>query len=413
MRDSDVSGGGRRGIGAALGLLREHAVTGGDVVAVVVVAALSLWLLQSFDPPALVAVAGAVLAAAVSRRRPALALGLVWAAGIVQLFDSTAVFGLEAAAALVAYRTARLGRPAAVWAAGLSIPMGASLVIGFAVLHPHSLAGVAVLAEVLRVSGTGSVTVPVLVVSVLAAPWVLGLLIRFDARYRRARGERETAQAEAAAVRELAELRRRQTQLAREVHDVIGHSLAVIIAQADAAQLQASGDTGAVRTALAQIAAVGRDSLAEVRGVLTQTRGPMPAADRAELDLSTLIEGVRDAGTTVDDVIDGDAADLDTATAAAAYRVLQELLTNALKHGAPHGPIGVTRCWTPGGLTLRVTNDFAAEADPAPEGMGLPAVRSRVEAVGASFRTEIRRPPGRSPSFVATAYFPLLVTRSA
>jgi signal transduction histidine kinase len=390
----------------------------GDVAAVVVVAALSLWLLASFDPTALVVVAGAVLAAAVSRRRPALALGLVWTAGIVQLFSSTAVFGLEAAAALVAYRTARLGRPGTVWAAGLSIPAGAGLVIGFAVLHPHSLARAAVLAELLRASGAGSATVPVLVVSVLAAPWVLGLLIRLDARYRRARGERETAQAEAAAIRELAELRTRQTELAREVHDVVGHSLAVIIAQADAAQLQAgrlqaSGDAGAVRTALAQIAAVGRTSLAEVRGVLSQTRGPAPAADHAEFDLSTLIDGVRGAGTVVDDVVTGRAADLDTATAAAAYRVLQELLTNALKHGAPQGPVGVTRCWTPDGLTLRVTNDLAAEADPAPEGMGLQGVRSRVEAVGASFRTETRRPPGRSPSFVATAYFPLLVTRPA
>jgi signal transduction histidine kinase len=398
---------------ASLLRARAHAVTAEEVVAVVVVAALSLSLLQSFDPPALVVVGGAVLAAAVSRRRPALALGLVWAAGIIQLFGSTAVFGLEAAAALVAYRTARLGRPGTVWAAGISIPAGAGLVIGFAVLHPHSLAGVAVFAEVLRVSGAGGTAVPVLVVSVLAAPWVLGLLVRLDVRYRRARGERETARAEAAAVRELAELRTRQTQLAREVHDVVGHSLAVIIAQADAAQLQANSDDGAVRTALAQIATVGRTSLAEVRGVLTQTRGPAAAADRAELDLSTLIEGVRGAGTEVDDVITGRAADLDTATAAVAYRVLQELLTNALKHGAPPGPIGVTRCWTPDGLTLRVTNDLAADADAAPEGMGLQGVRSRVDAVGATFRTETVRLSGRSPAFVATAYFPLLVTRPA
>jgi signal transduction histidine kinase len=394
------------------------AVTAGDVVAVVVVAALSLWLLQSADPVALLVVLGAVLAAAASRRRPALALGLVWAAGIVQLSGSTVAFGLEAAAALVAYRAARLGRPGTVWAAGLSIPVGAGLVIGFAVLRPQSLARVAVLAELLRVAGPGSATVPVLVVSVLAAPWVLGLLIRLDARYRRARGERETAQAEAAAVRELAELRTRQAELAREVHDVVGHSLAVIIAQADAAQLQAgqlqaNGDTGAVGTALAQIAAVGRTSLAEVRGVLAQTRGPAPAADREELDLSTLIDGVRGAGTVVEDQVTGRAFDLDTATAAAAYRVLQELLTNALKHGAPHGPIGVTRCWTPDGLTLRVTNDLAAEAAAAPEGMGLRGVRSRVEAVGASFRAETRRPPGRSPSFVATAYFPLPAARPA
>lgn len=385
------------------------------------VAGLSLGLLQSFDPPALVVVAGAVLAAAASRRRPAVALGLVWAAGIVQLFDSTAVFGLEAAAALVAYRTARLGRPGTVWAAGLSIPAGAGLVIGFAVLHPQSLARFAVVAELLRVSGAGSSPVPVLVVSVLAAPWVLGLLLRLDARYRRARGERETAQAEAAAVRELAEVRARQAELAREVHDVVGHSLAVIIAQADAAQLQANGDTGTVRTALAQIAAVGRTSLAEVRGVLSQTREPAsaadpaaPAAERAEFDLSTLIDGVRGAGTVVDDVVEGRAADLDPATAAAAYRVLQELLTNALKHGAPHGPITVSRCWTPDGLTVRVTNDLAeaAETGPMAEGMGLRGVRSRVEAAGASFRTETSRPPGRSPSFVATMYFPLLVTRT-
>ncbi len=410
MRDSEAPGGGRRGVDAALGLLRGHAVTVGDAAAAVVVAGLSLWLPRSFDLLALPVAAAAALAAAVSRRRPAWALGLVWAAAVSQLLTSTAVFGLEAAAVLVGYRTARRGRPGTVWAAGLSIPIGAVLVIGFAVLHPQSLTGVTVVAELLRVSGAGVATGFVLVVSVLAAPWALGLLVRLDARYRQARGEREVAQAQAAAVRELAELRTRQTELAREVHDVVGHSLAVIIAQADAAQLQAGGDTGAVHTALAQIAAVGRTSLAEVRGVLSQTRGPATEADRAELDLSTLIDGVRGAGAAVDDVVTGRAGDLDPATAAAAYRVLQELLTNALKHGAPDGPIGVGRCWTPGGLTLRVTNDLAADGGPVTEGMGLHGVRSRVEAVGASFRTATMHPPGRSPSFVATAYFPVQVT---
>src|SRR6266571_5317342 len=256
MRDSEAPGGGRRGVDAALGLLRGHAVTVGDAAAAVVVAGLSLWLPRSFDLLALPVAAAAALAAAVSRRRPAWALGLVWAAAVSQLLTSTAVFGLEAAAVLVGYRTARRGRPGTVWAAGLSIPIGAVLVIGFAVLHPQSLTGVTVVAELLRVSGA------------------------------------------------------------------------------------------------------------------------------------------------VDDVVTGRAGDLDPATAAAAYRVLQELLTNALKHGAPDGPIGVGRCWTPGGLTLRVTNDLAADGGPVTEGMGLHgcAAGSR-RSVRASGRPPCTRQAGRHRSW--------------
>ncbi|SHF55501.1 Signal transduction histidine kinase [Jatrophihabitans endophyticus] len=356
----------------------------------------------------------AATAAGIARHRPALAVALAWLVGAVQLAGSGRTVGeLVVACAVVAFAAARHGGRPTVLLAGVSAPLGVLVALGWAVLYPGRLPGGGVatwLTALTRLTGAGIAGATVAAVAVLLAPWVLGLLLRQEARYRQAEAAHQVEQVRIAA---LAESQAERSRLTREVHDVVGHSLAVIIAQADAARLASADprDPAAsaplVRDVLERIAVVGRSSLAEVRDVLSRTAadGPVAAAagdpGTAELDTARLVDGVRAAGNVVTESVTGAAVPLDVAHAAAAYRVLQEFLTNALKHGG-QGEIEVDQVWAADALTLRVTNPAAATVAGAATGTGLAGVTSRLDPLGGSVRTTHAR--GR---FVAVARLPL------
>lgn len=376
-----------------------------DAGLVALVLVVGLWQLP--DGPVLgrlVVVALAATATAVSRRRPAVALALTWICGLVQLAVGHGVAPFELAVFVVAFATARYGSRSTVLASGLSIAVGPCVALGLGLLHPAWLRQSVsrpeseLLSDVLRTTSLGVVGVGLLGVAVLAAPWVLGLLFRTTERYRGAEAEHRIEQARADAV---AAAQSAQTRLTRDVHDVVGHSLAVIIAQADAARLAAANAEPPVREALDRIATVGRASLAEVRDVLSRT-GDAHEADVTGPELAELIAGVRAAGHDVVESIDGSLRPLDPAKATAAYRVLRELLTNALKHGTG-GATEVSQHWTADALTLRVTNAAADEpASADTDGMGLAGARTRLDAVGGTLRIAHAR--GR---FTAVVQLPL------
>jgi signal transduction histidine kinase len=204
------------------------------------------------------------------------------------------------------------------------------------------------------------------------------------------------------------------------VHDVVGHSLAVILAQAESAQYLDDVDTGKMREVLSNVADSARRSLQDVRQVLTTTGTGQHTPVRSD-GLDALVEGVRAAGNEVRVTVLGVPVSLPPELDVVAYRVLQEMLTNALKHGLRGTPVLVEQAWadqwSSDELRLEVANEVpvgapvsdltqpvrvAAEPEPSAGGMGLTSMRQRLEAVGG--RLDVRL---RDSTFTATAWVPL------
>jgi signal transduction histidine kinase len=189
----------------------------------------------------------------------------------------------------------------------------------------------------------------------------------------------------------------------------------VILAQAESAQYLEDLDTGALRQTMTNIATTARTSLQDVRQVLSSTNGSGPAATRHG-GLDSLVDGVRAAGHDVRSTEVGTAQPLPPELEVVAFRVLQEMLTNAIKHGRRGEPVLVERHWE-GELRIEVRNviDTSAPetqplvmAEPVPEhvGQGLEGMRRRLESVGGRLDVRRREEPG-GPTFTATAWVPV------
>ena len=212
--------------------------------------------------------------------------------------------------------------------------------------------------------------------------------------------------------REIAHLRDQQTHLARDVHDVVGHSLAVILAQAESGQYL--DDTAKLKKTLQTIATSARSSLQDVRQVLSSTQDTtMGPGDAGWFD--GLIAGVRGSGHEIVATELGTPRQLPRETAAVAYRVFQEMLTNAIKHGRRDQPITAERHWPaaqPAGgvadtLRIEVTNMTEASGhDGAGAGRGLDGMRRRLEAIGGHLDVRRREQPAGT-TFTVTAYVPV------
>jgi signal transduction histidine kinase len=172
------------------------------------------------------------------------------------------------------------------------------------------------------------------------------------------------------------------------MHDVVAHSLAVVIAQADGARYAAATDAAATSDALATISTTARAALTDVRLLLTQLRhsqaeGPQPTL----ADLDELFARMRAAGLVLDVVVDPTPpGEPPGAVQLAVYRIMQEALTNALRHGI--GPrVRVQLGWFADRVVLSVRNArstaSAASASPA-SGHGLIGMRERAQLVGGS-----------------------------
>ncbi|OPG08060.1 sensor histidine kinase [Microbispora sp. GKU 823] len=166
--------------------------------------------------------------------------------------------------------------------------------------------------------------------------------------------------------------------IAREMHDVLAHRLSLLALHAGALQFNARADPAEVVEAAAVVRSSAHQALQELRQVISVLR---EAPVLAELDLRTLVEEVRRAGMEVE-VHDGGVRlpDLPGATARAAYRIVQEGLTNARKH-APGRPVTVRLEGGPDrGLAIEVRN--AVVHAPRGEGAGLAGMRERAELAG-------------------------------
>lgn len=206
------------------------------------------------------------------------------------------------------------------------------------------------------------------------------------------------AQAAAKTERELAVLEER-SRIAREMHDIVAHTLSVVIAQADGGRYAATKDPEASTRALATISDMARDALKDIRsiiGVLRESEGdeqptlPQPI----ERDLETLVRNVRDSGVRVSFVRTGQSRTLPVGVGNAVYRICQEAITNSLKHAGPTPHITVLLQTTDAALLLQVDDDGRGAAAPSDgKGHGLIGMSERASAFGGSV-TSGPRPGG-------------------
>jgi signal transduction histidine kinase len=248
-----------------------------------------------------------------------------------------------------------------------------------------------------------------LLLAVVVAGWSLGLLHRARLSYLAVLRERARLLAADREERARRAVHEERTRIAREMHDVIAHSLSVIINQAKGGRYAARSDPGRAGDILATIEETGRHALADMRGLLGVLRSgetnddglgqqPQPALR----DLPELLDRVRAAGLPVHHREHGTTHRLSPVAELAVFRVVQEALTNTIKHAGDTARAEVEFTWAPDGLTVTV-RDHGPERRPVEEsGHGLIGMRERIAAVGGSISAE----PASGGGFLVTARLP-------
>jgi signal transduction histidine kinase len=232
-------------------------------------------------------------------------------------------------------------------------------------------------------------------VLVFPAAWVLGDNLRTRRAYLTAleeRAQRLERERDDEARRAVAE---EQARIARELHDVLAHNVSVMVVQAAAGRDVFDSRPAQAREALRSIEQTGRSALQELRCLLGAVRSrdaemtPQPGLAR----LPELVEQVRAAGLAVDLRVEGEPHPLSAGVDLAAYRVVQEALTNTIKHG--HASIADVRVHFDGDRVELVVSDdgVGSTANGSNGGHGLIGMRERVALYGGELET-VTRPEG-------------------
>jgi len=238
----------------------------------------------------------------------------------------------------------------------------------------------------------------------LVAAWVIGDNLGTRRAYTSAleeRAERLERERESEAARARAE---EQARIARELHDVIAHNVSVMVVQAAAANDVFETRPDRAREALRAIEASGRTALAEMRRLLGVVRAdgadyaPQPGLER----LDELVDQVRAAGLAVAVSVEGGPRPLPAGIDLSAYRVVQEALTNTLKH-ARASRAQVALRYSDDELDVEVRDDGEGGGNGDGSGLGLIGMRERVAAFGGSLEAG----PANTGGFAVSARFPL------
>jgi len=255
--------------------------------------------------------------------------------------------------------------------------------------------GLAALAIIIATGHPGTLSPPSLLI--LAGAWLIG-------RYQRQRRSQVSGLQDQAARLERdreeqarAAVTQERGRIARELHDIVAHSVSVMVIQAQAGQRLIS-DAAQAGTAFRSIEASGREALVELRRLLAILRtaddqlviGPQPGLG----SLESLIEQVREAGLPVDLRIEGQQAPLPPGVDLSAYRIVQEALTNTIKHAGPAKAEVILRYDT-SALELEITDTGTGTAPGAiGTGHGLIGMRERTTLLGGDLVTGSREAGG-------------------
>jgi len=229
------------------------------------------------------------------------------------------------------------------------------------------------------------------------------------ARAVRTRAERAEAEALADARAARADAARMRTEIARELHDVVAHSLSVMVVQAEGGKAVAGGDPAAAEAALETIASVGRESLGEMRHIVALLRDDAVAAStvfngRPHPTLDDIPAMVANAGDSVTLSVSGEAPMVPPTVHAVAYRVVQESLTNVLKHAGPGAHAWVRIVYSPEAIEIDVSDDGGGRLQAGePAGHGIQGMRERTQSVGGHLLTG----PASEGGFHVRAWLPV------
>ncbi|GGT17391.1 sensor histidine kinase [Nonomuraea spiralis] len=375
-----------------------------------------LWLVFGLwsawaGPPAFLLATAAILPLAVRRRHPVAVL--VWTAVLfgIQLVFIDEPLPANIPQGIVIYSVAAHVASLTIRLLGLGAALAGAVLAALRWSTPPDY-----MANVIETS--------VFLAALSVLVWVNGNLVRGRQANVRALHEANTRLEESRLQRERFAAQQRRIAAAQEIHDIVAHSLTVVIVQADGAEYAARHaepwDRADAADAVATIGRTARSALTEVRGVIEVLRDPDTGPDEpgggrpaqaGSAEMLQLVESVRAAGLLVD--VEAERAVLDSVPSAvrsAVLRVVQESLTNVLKHAGPHATARVTLRRAGPGITIRVEDDGvgarqAGRPQPPATSYGLVGMAERLRELGGVLETG--SPTGGG--FVVEAAIPITV----
>ncbi|MGJ6981649.1 sensor histidine kinase [Aestuariimicrobium soli] len=344
------------------------------------------------------------------RSRPTLMLGIVTLAGVLQLlvlrYPTTSVMIIP----LACYSFAR-------WTDGSRsrrvLPLGAAA----SLLGPFTwMPGLVGYDNPLDYGGVGLLSVAILYgitvmvcAGLVITPYAIGRRIRESALTKQQAEQAELQRYQAAlhqreAAGRMAEARAR-AQIARELHDIVAHSLSVMIVQAEGGRAIAAKRPEKAAEVLDTIASTGRDALGEMRRIVGVLRG----TDEGDAEyaptpgLADIAEMVERAGDRISLTVTGEAPVVPDTLGLTVYRVAQEAVTNVLKHAGADAHAEVTLTYLPTMIVVQVTDDGPGSTPSDGKGHGLRGMHERVQSMGGRLLAR----PRSSGGFLVRAQFPL------
>ena len=334
------------------------------------------------------------LAALVLRRySPKVSLALCLLAIGVKMSLGMEPHGQDVAVFVVLYSAAAYGAPFVRWSSlALCGVLPAVLIVAMLNRRPrsvgwlefHQLSDSMLIVQIIL-----GVVIWFAIAFVLLLCWLAGQMRRTQQRAEDSAHERRLAELEHLRSREQLFVEQERNRIARDMHDVVAHSLAVVVAQADGGRYAMKTNPQIAEESLGTIAETAREALVEVRSLLGQLRHSQPEGpQRGFADVPAVLERMRAAGLQIAVESSGTPQTLGRAADNAMFRLVQESLTNALRHGDPKVPVVVTVQWGP---ELHVAVRNALNPTPPPprpdSGHGLIGMRERIVTAGGRLET--------------------------
>ncbi|MFJ3383233.1 MULTISPECIES: histidine kinase [unclassified Curtobacterium] len=358
------------------------------VVAGVLGALVAIVSTRGIDGPlGYVVVLGMTVALALRRLSPGLALTIAWVTAVFQMVSGQQPDLADAFIAGVVYTTSAYGSRRVRVAGLVSAIVGAiTAAVYVGVRDYFQRLGLDTASPPAQESVQVTLAYLVVILALLLLPWLAGLVVRTRRAASMSREAQLLAERDAARADRAVAVEQERVRIARDMHDIVAHSLAVVIAQADGARYALRADPAVADQALGTISSTARRALGDVRellGALRHEQGTAPTPDID--DIEQLVGEMRDVGLDVQVERRGDSAGLPTTTQLAVYRIVQESLTNAYKHGEHGTPVRTTLTYRPDTVEIDVVNRRADHGRAGPgTGHGLVGMRERATLSGGS-----------------------------
>ncbi|UFS57529.1 histidine kinase [Subtercola endophyticus] len=353
------------------------------------------------------------------RRMPGLGLAIAWIGALVQIATVDGLLVGDLLILGVVFATGFSQSRPVRWAGVWSSIIGGGVAGARLVLYAPTYGDGELIPTDPLYRGVYFVVISGVIAAALALFYTLGVVVRIRRATAATRSERERERivAEATLTQE-----RERALLSREMHDLVGHALAVVIAQSDGARYAKLSDPNAETAALETINRTARSALDDVHELLLVLREPSGGGREAPgaADLDLLLASVREAGLSVSLIESSTRVPMSAAHELTLYRVLQESLTNAIKHGGRGTNVEVALDWQREAVVFRVlTTETGPHSTPivVPEpakktpGQGLIGMHERMRLLGG---TVYAGPlPAGAPGFLVEGRLPFNAPESA